>query len=178
MTTWIALFRGVNVGRNNPLPMKTLAGLLTKLGFADVRTYLQSGNVVFKANVESAAPLTAKIAAAVRKQVDFEPHLLLVTADGLGRIVTGNPFAGACREPQSLHVFFLASAPEKPDLAALKKLKSGSEKFVLDGSVFYMHAPDGFGNSKLAARAEKLLGVEATARNWRTVIALQEMSQR
>jgi uncharacterized protein (DUF1697 family) len=78
-------------------------------------------------------------------------------------------------EGKSLHFFFLASTPAKPDLDALAKLKSSSEEFKLGKNVFYLHAPDGIGRSKLAAKVEKALGVPATARNWNTVSKLMVM---
>ena len=82
---------------------------------------------------------------------------------------------GAAENPKSVHLFFLNDAPTKPDLKSLEALKTKTEGFALKGRVFYLHTPDGFGTSKLAARAGKLLGVEGTARNWRTVTTLLGM---
>jgi uncharacterized protein (DUF1697 family) len=87
-----------------------------------------------------------------------------------------NPFPKAEAESKSVHLYFLAKTPKDPDLEALNRLKSGKESFKLMDDVFYLHAPDGIGRSKLAARAEKLIGVEATARNWNTVTKLLEMA--
>jgi uncharacterized protein (DUF1697 family) len=89
--------------------------------------------------------------------------------DQLARAAAANPFGQADDEPTSVHVFFLSQRPRQPDLAAMQRLKTRSEAFVPAGRVLYLHTPDGFGVSKLAARIEKLLGVAATARNWRTV---------
>lgn len=169
MTTYIALFRGVNVGGNKVLPMKELARLLEDLGLHGVRTYLQSGNAVFRSKERDAASLASALSAAVEKQRGFAPHVLLLSLPDLERAVAANPFPEAASEPQTLHLYFLASAPAEPDLSALERLRSERERFALEGSVFYLHAPDGVGRSKLAASAEKLLGVAATARNWRTV---------
>jgi uncharacterized protein (DUF1697 family) len=90
--------------------------------------------------------------------------------------VAGNPFPRAVADPGRLHLFFLAATPKHPDLESLETLRARSERFELKGPIFYLHTPDGFGTSRLAGRAERLLGVEATARNWRTVTTLLEMA--
>jgi uncharacterized protein (DUF1697 family) len=97
--------------------------------------------------------------------------------DDLETVIKQNPFPEAETDPRALHAGFLASAPERPDLKTLEKLKTASERFRLVGKVFYLHAPDGIGRSKLAARGEKLLGVPMTDRNWRTVLTLEKMAQ-
>ena len=173
--TYVALFRGINVGGHHRLPMKDLRLLFEKNGCADVQTYIQSGNAVFRNARSDGASLASRIAAAVAKGHGFEPWVLILTRDELAAAVAGNPFPQAAKDPRSLHLFFLADAAKKADLKGLEAFKSGTEKFALKGKVFYLHTPDGFGKSKLAARAERLLGVQATARNWRTVTTLLEM---
>lgn len=175
MTTLIALLRGVNVIGNNKLPMKDLSALLTGMGLRDVQTYIQSGNAVFRCNLKSTATLAAKISAAIKAQHGFAPHVLLLDAAELHEAMVGNPYPEAVAVPKSLHLFFLDEAPKHPDLKSLDAIKTGNERFTLAGKVFYLHTPDGFGPSKLAARVENLLGVAATARNWNTVCKLAEM---
>ncbi len=177
MKTYIALFRGINVGGNNMLPMKELKELLEKEACSDVRTYIQSGNVIFRCAMTDTARLEKRLAAAVSKSHGFEPRVLVLTQGEIESAAKGNPFPAAVEDPKRLHLFFLAEAPKKPDLKALEALKAKSERFALNGRVFYLHTPDGFGTSKLAAKAEKFLGVEATARNWRTVTTLLEMAR-
>jgi uncharacterized protein (DUF1697 family) len=176
MTTLIALLRGINVGGNNKLPMKELSALLTEMGLRDVRTYIQSGNVVFGCDLKNKATLAAKITAAIKAQHGFAPHILLLDAAELRKAMAGNPYPEAESEPRSLHLFFLDEVPRQPDLKALDAIKAGNERYKLTGKVLYLHAPDGVGNSKLAARAERLLGVAASARNWNTVCKLAEMA--
>jgi uncharacterized protein (DUF1697 family) len=176
MPTFIGLFRGVNVGGANRLPMKELKELLEELGCKNCQTYIQSGNVVFQSPAKSASALAEKIGVAVKAWHGFEPRVHLLTLNQLQQAVEGNPFPEAGGEPKSLHLFFLAQAPAKPNLAAIEKLKSKSERFRLKDALFYLHAPDGIGRSKLAAGVERLLGVPATARNWRTVTQLLEMA--
>ncbi len=177
MPTWIALFRGINVGGRNILPMKELVRDLQSLGLEDVKTYIQSGNAVFRAAREDAAALGAEISATIEGRHGFRPHVLLLSADQLADAIASNPFPEAEAEPKTLHVSFLASLPPAPDLDALAAVKAPSERFHLTDRVFYLHAPDGIGRSKLAAKAERLLGVPITARNWRTVDKLREIAQ-
>ena len=177
MTTWIAFLRGINMGGHHKLPMKALTALLVQLGCADVRTYIQSGNAVFRHKQGDATRLGPRIAGAIGEAHGFEPHVLLITPERLERAVAANPFPQAEAAPKSLSLFFLSRVPERPDLEALERIKTPTEAFVLDGTTFYFLAPDGFGRSKVAARAEALLGVEATARNWRTVTTVLELAQ-
>lgn len=177
MNTWIALFRGINVGGNKLLPMKQLAALLEKAGCRDVKTYIQSGNVVFRSPMTDAARMATRILSAVSAARGFEPRVLVLDRTELQRAMEANPFRGATADPKSVHLFFLAERPKDPDIESLNAIKSESEAFALKGRIFYLHTPEGFGTSKLAERAERCLGVEATARNWRTVSAVFDLAK-
>jgi uncharacterized protein (DUF1697 family) len=176
MKTYVALFRGLNVGGNSILPMKELVTQLQDIGLCNVRTYIQSGNAVFQSE-EEASLLSNKIRASIKNSRGFEPQVLLLEPEEIEKAVESNPFPEAESEPKFLHAHFLASTPKNPDLDALESIKSERERFVLKDGIFYLHAPDGIGRSKLAANAEKLLGVSATGRNWRTVRKLMEMAK-
>ena len=176
MQTYVALFRGINVGGSNLLPMKALRELLEQNACLDVQTYIQSGNAIFRSVISDPNRLARQVTAAVSKRHGFEPRVLVLTRQSLERAVAGNPFVEAAKDPTSVHVFFLEGVPKKPDLKMLDALRTPTERFALRGSVFYLHTPDGFGKSKLAARVERSLGVAATARNWRTVATLLEMA--
>ncbi len=176
MTAWIALFRGVNVGGHNLLPMKGLAQALEKAGCVDVATYVQSGNVVLKYPGTQRERLTQLIQATVLERFEFSPKVLLLTLAEVQQAAKANPYIDAETEPKSLHLYFLAKKPQTFDIDAFDKIRSESEHYALIDQVFYLHAPDGFGRSKLAAKAESLLGVSATARNWRTVTKLLELA--
>ncbi len=175
MKMYIALFRGINVGGRNILPMKELRSLLETVGADNVKTYIQSGNAVFRHETDDISQLSTKISAAIKESHGFEPRVLLLDGAEMEKAVASNPFPQAEAEPKTLHLYFLASAPQTPDLAMLDSLKKDSEQFKLSGKVFYLHAPDGIGRSKLAERVEKALGVAATARNWRTVGKIMAM---
>ena len=176
MTTWIAFFRGINVGGRNILPMKELQALLSELGCVDVVTYIQSGNVIFRHKEGQATSLSQTISQAVLNRFHFAPYVLLMTAKYLKSALAANPFPAAIENPKTLHLLFLSAIPTEVDIDGLEKLKSTSENFKLIEQVFYLHAPDGIGRSKLAARAEKLLGVPTTGRNWRTAQKILELA--
>lgn len=176
MNTYIALFRGINVGGKNLLPMRELVPLFEALGMRKVRTYIQSGNVVFEGEDVHAAKLSDQIGAAVKESYGFAAHLLILTPDELTVAIASNPYPEAESDPRTLHLTFLSSVPESPDLEALESIKRDSERFMLEGKVFYLHALEGVGRSKLASRIEKSLGVAGTARNWRSVCAIEAMA--
>ena len=177
MRTTIAFIRGINVGGKSTLPMKELVAILENLDLRNVKTYLQSGNAVFQRKEENAGGLSRKIGAEIKKSRGFEPQVLLLESAELEQAAQSNPFPEAESEPKTLHLFFLAAAPSSPDLTTLESLKGRNERFVLKGSVFYLHAPDGVGRSKLAANAERLLGVPMTGRNWRSVSEIMAMAK-
>jgi uncharacterized protein (DUF1697 family) len=177
MKTYVALIRGINVGGSRMLPMKDLKLLFERHGCLDVQTYIQSGNVVFRRAASDAPRLAKLVAAAVSKERGFEPRVLVLTRGELERAAANNPFPQAEASPQSVHLFFLAEPAKNADLKAMEALRASTERFTLKGNVLYLHTPDGFGISKLAARTERLLGVEATARNWRTVTTLLDMAK-
>src|SRR5688500_2370880 len=136
MNTCIALFRGINVGGSHLLPMKELKAVLEKNGCVDVRTYIQSGNVIFRSAMTDAARLAKRLTAAVSRSHGFEPRVLVLTRGDLERAAAGNPFPEADENPKSLHLFFLAELPKKPDLKSLEALKAKTERFELKGRIF------------------------------------------
>ncbi|GAB4299004.1 MAG: DUF1697 domain-containing protein [Ignavibacteriaceae bacterium] len=176
MFTYILLFRAINVGGKNIILMKELTELLSRIGFVNVRTYIQSGNVVLQTNIKNRKQLITEIMREMEKKYRFVPEILAFTQIELQKIISSNPFSAAPIEPKSLHIYFLFEKPVNPDLEHLKKLKSDREKFLLKDNVFYLYAPDGVGRSKLAANIEKLLGVPVTGRNLRTVYKLSELA--
>ena len=176
MTTWIALLRGINVGGRNILPMEMLKSQLESLKLKNVRTYIQSGNFLFDSTGKTASSLAKKIGEEIERHHGFRPQLVILDCKTFQAVVRSNPFPMAVSDPKSLHFFFLAEPATDPDTSALDKIKAPTESFSLTDRVFYLHAPDGIGRSKLAANAEKHLGVATTARNYRTVEQLLSMS--
>lgn len=179
MTTWIALLRGVNVGGKNKLPMADLTAALASDGFSAVKTYIQSGNVVFQASTGTADSIAKSIGDTVQKRFGFRPHILVLSGAELARAVAENPFPEGIdiQEGKLLHLFILDARPANIDEDGLNSIKLASESWACRDRFFYLFTPDGFGNSKLATRAERLLGVPATARNWRSVVKILELSE-
>ena len=177
MKTYIALFRAINVGGRNKLPMKELVVLLQKLGCGDVRTYIQSGNVVLTSAEKSPERLSVEISRKVKARFGFDPTMKILDARELETAISKNPFPEAAETPEYLHAGFLLRKPVKPDLQKLESLKQNGERFQLKDKIFYLHAPKGIGRSKLAASSEKLLGVPMTDRNWRTVCKIRDMAR-
>ena len=175
MNRFIALLRGINVGGHQKLPMAELKEVLARLGLSNIKTYIQSGNVVFDSEEGSRSLLAAQIQAAIDQSHGFAPSIMLLTAAEIETAIASNPFPEGAQEPKTLHLYFLSRAAEQPDFPALDQVKKESERYWLADQVFYLHAPDGIGRSKLATKVEKALGVAVTARNWRTVNKIREM---
>lgn len=176
MTTCVALLRGINVGGKHSLPMAELRELLTGLGCEDVKTYIQSGNAVFNTAAKQPA-LAAEITAVIDGKYGFAPTVLVLTLDDYQRILDANPFPDAVAEPKSIHVGFLTYEPADPDLDAIESLRSPTERYRLLEGAFWLHAPDGIGRSKLAARIDRCLGVATTGRNWGSAQAIAELAE-
>jgi len=177
MKTWIALLRGINVVGRRTLLMKDLAAIFERGGFGSVRTYIQSGNVVFESARGSARTLAAGIGELILKKSGFRPHVIVLSVAELERAVRANPFPQADADHKALHLFFLSARPARPDLESLARLKVGSEAFELKEGVFYLYTPHGFPQCALHDKVERFLGVDATARNWRTARELLSMSR-
>lgn len=175
MDTYAALLRGINVGGRNILPMKELVGIFESAGCEEVRTYIQSGNAVFRLEPARADDLERELADAIFAARGFRPKVLVRRLSEISEAAAACPFDAA--EGKALHFFFLESTPTDPDLRTLEELKSGSEEFSLGSGVFYLHAPGGIGRSRLAERVERALGVAVTARNWNTVRKLLTLGE-
>jgi uncharacterized protein (DUF1697 family) len=174
VNTYIALFRGINVGGKSTLPMKDLVRILEGMGFREVKTYIQSGNAVFRSAPLTTEETAREISSRILETHGFAPAVLLLEASDLQEAIDRSPFVTT--DGKALHLFFLESQPTKPDLEGLMAVKAESEEFKLDKNVFYLCAPDGIGRSKLAARVEQSMGVPVTARNWNTVSQLISMA--
>jgi uncharacterized protein (DUF1697 family) len=169
---YVALLRGVNVAGHRPVRMADLRALVESLGHRDVSTYLQSGNVVFSSAFRDTDELAQEIASTLGGAVT----VLVLPAGELASIVAANPFPHA--DTGHLHVTFLADAPEPARVAALDGDRFAPDAFRLLGRQVYVHAPNGYGRSKLGnAFFERMLGVAATTRNWRTVTALAGLAE-
>lgn len=173
MMTWIVLFRGINVGGHNVVRMKELAASLEAAGLQQVTTYIQSGNVVCRSRHRSARGLQKVVSAVLQSDFDLAPEVLVLTSEQLDEAVAGCPFDPD--DEKSIHFFFLQQPAVSDCESSLTDAAAISEQWHLTDSVFYLHAPDGIGRSRLAATVEKRLSVTTTARNLRTVRRLVAM---
>jgi uncharacterized protein (DUF1697 family) len=174
--TYVALLRGINLGARNKVSMPDLRELFAGLGAEDVTTYLQSGNVVFKAPAARAKP--GAIEQRISRELGLDVNVLVRTPAQLARIVERNPFVGQASEPKKqLHVTFLADSPPAARVKELDPERSPPDEFRVTGREVYLHCPKGYGPSKLSnAYFEQKLGVVATTRNWNTVTQLAELA--
>ena len=169
--TFAALFRGINLGGKNKVPMRELAALFGSLGHEDVVTYIQSGNVVFTSAGRDTKRLTAAIEAAVGEQFGLDVRVVLRTHAELEEIETACPFDDA------VHVVFLDRPPAAADVEALDPDRSPGDSFAVAGSEIFLNLPRGAGRTKLTlAWFERRLGVVGTQRNWNTLLKLIAMT--
>ena len=169
MKTYIGLFRGINVGGHNILPMKQLISIFENMNLKNVKTYIQSGNIIFQSEENNLPYLSKTISSKIKTYFGFEPQMLILEKDEFTNAIKNNPFTDAESEPKTLHLNFLAMISENPNLDGLERLRKQNEQFELIDKVFYLKAPDGIGRSKMVANIEKFLGVAVTSRNWRTI---------
>lgn len=175
--THIALLRGVNVGGKNRLPMKDLRAIFEEIGCGDVRSYIQSGNVVYSASKAMSKRVSRRAAAAIEEHFGFRSPVITRTALEFERAVHDNPFPEAEEAPKTVHLGFLASEPTETSLATLDPERSPPDRFIVRGREIYLHCPNGVARSKLTtAYFDARLGVVCTMRNYRTVTRLLDMA--
>jgi len=165
------------VGGHNIVKMDPLRDLYGKLGFRDVQSYVQSGNVVFRTTAQDLARLRKRIEGAVAETFGVSTNIILRTGVELKSVVARNPFAKrAGIESNRLHVNFLSDEPAREGIPQIKVVR---EELHLDGLELYMYYPDGMGKSKVTSAAiERALKTSGTARNWNTVTKLLEMAEK
>jgi uncharacterized protein (DUF1697 family) len=168
----VALLRGVNLGGHNKVPMGELRDVVASLGFDDVSTFIQSGNVLFT----SRATVTPNvIEGAVRDAFGIDCAVMLRTSDELARVVKANPFPHA--DASRLHVGFLAAKASAAKTTALDHDAFAPEEFAVIGAHEYLHLPNGMGRSKLPGYLERRLGIPTTIRTWSTVTKLLDLAR-
>ena len=172
----VALLRGINVGGKNMLPMKDLVGMFVAAGCGDVTTYIQSGNVVFRAEAKMAEGLGSLIASRVEERFGLRIPVVLRTAAEMERVIRENPFLLRAADAEMLHVSFLADLPGADRVAGLDAGRSAPDAFAVVGREIYMRLVNGAARTKLTnAYFDSKLKTVSTMRNWRTVLKLAEM---
>ena len=174
MKTFISMLRGINVGGQNKIPMPELKRLYEGLNYANVETYIQSGNVVFDGPDRTAAGMAAAIETQIEQQFGSKVAVFVRDAADFRRILDSNPFLmGRNESPAFLHVTFLYRAPSAAQWSSLKAPDGISDEFFPGVREVFIFCPNGYGRTKLSNTFfERKLGMPATTRNWNTVQAL------
>jgi uncharacterized protein (DUF1697 family) len=168
--------RGLNVGGANLIKMDRLRDLLSKLGFTEIRTYIQSGNIVFTSK-KTAAACGAAIERSLARELEKPIGVTIRTAPELAKIIAKNPFAKEKDAVGSrVAIVFSNETPKKANVKTLEAMDFGRDRWAVSGKETYLYCPDGFGRSKLAVALERVLGIRATSRNLNTVRKLLELA--
>ena len=178
MPVLISMLRGVNVGPHNRIKMEILRSVYESLGLEDPRTYVQSGNVIFRTKERNLVQLAKKIEDAIEKKCKCRPGVILRTTDEFRKTIAATPFADRSElDPGKILITFLAAEPPKETLANLAKFEKYPEELHLKGRELYIYFPNGAGKSKLPwSSVEKLFTVTGTARNWNSVTKMLTMA--
>jgi len=177
MNTYIAMFRGVNVSGQKKIAMDDLRGLCEALDLVNVRTYVQSGNVVFESEEQDASIIAKRIETQIQNAYGYIVPVIIRRPEELRRIIGSNPFLQERNEdPAWLHVTFLYETPSEAKLKELRNPSDNGDEFSIGEKEIFLYCPNGYGTSKLSnAFFERKLGMPTTTRNWRTVNALYQM---
>ena len=175
----VSLLRGVNIGGHHKIKMDTLRALYESTGLIDPRTYVQSGNVVFRTAAKDLTQLAQLIEKSIEAAFGFHSDVVLRTAPELRAVIETNPFAGRDDvHPAKLAVFFLASDPGPEEWEKVRAIKTGPEELRIGRRELYIYFPEGMGRTKLPIPAiERALKTPSTARNWNTVTKLLAMAE-
>ncbi len=174
---FVVLLRGINVGGRNALPMRDLTAMCLDVGCREVRTYIQSGNVVFRASPELARRIPEELPTLIETRTRLRVPVVLRSATELATVTRSNPFIRTGANPGALHVMFLADGPGPGAVAALDPERSPPDRFVVAEREIYLHCPNGVARSKLTNQYfDTRLGTVSTSRNWRTVLKLAQMA--
>ena len=176
MTSYVAFLRGVNVGGKNKVPMKELRAVLDGMGYQNVRTYIQSGNILFDADDFDEERVAGEMHAAIQEHFGVSSPVVLRSAPELEAVAAHVPLDASSIEPVKLHVMLLNKVPAPEDVARLDPDRSPGDTFVVQNREIYVHFPNGAARTKLGVDYfDRVLGVTATARNWNTITTLLDM---
>lgn len=179
MPVLISMLRGVNLGPHNRIKMDALRAMYESLKLEDPRSYVQSGNVIFRTKEKNSPQLAKKIQSAIQKKFGCCPEVILRTTEEMRKAIAANPFPERTKaEPSKVLLTFLAAEPPPEAEANLANLKRFPEELRLNGRELYIYFPNGAGKSKLPwSSVDKLVKVTGTARNWNSVQAMLEIAE-
>ena len=178
LKTYITLLRGINVSGKNLLRMRDLEATFLKLGAQNVRTYIQSGNVVFHYAEAETKLLSERIKAQIKQDYGYDLPVLVLTLESFTKLINTNPFsADSKKDVRFIHVTFLHEKPAMYDRERINGKVSGEEEFLITDEAVFLYCPYGYGKTKLNNNFfESCFKVEATTRNWKTTMKLLEMA--
>jgi uncharacterized protein (DUF1697 family) len=177
MAVMLAMLRGINVSGQKKVPMLQLRTMFEELKFKNVKTYIQSGNVIFESKDTNESMLSKKIGKKIMDVFGFDVSVVIRTEEELSSAIKKNPFVKE-KDVQldRLYVTFLSESPSKENMEKIKLPENTSDRFVISGKEVYLYCPGGYGETKLSNNFfENKLKVVATTRNWRTTNVLLEM---
>ena len=179
MNTYIALLRGINVSGHKIIKMERLREVLAELDFQNIRTYIQSGNVIFESSMDDVTVLELQVSQKIMEHFGFEVPVIITTLEELKKIVAENPFIKENLEnPTQPCVAFLSEVPLESNFANLKAMNFENDQFIHNDKVLYLWYADSVGNTKLSnISIEGKLKVKATSRNWKTVLKLIALAE-
>ncbi|HEY4785812.1 MAG TPA: DUF1697 domain-containing protein [Bacteroidales bacterium] len=178
METYVAMLRGINVGGQKKIKMEELKAHLEAIHLKKVRTYIQSGNIIFEAEKDNPVDLAKKISDKILKEYGFEVYVLAKNAQELNHVLNNNAFVlEKHKDIDLLYVTFLSETPQQALLEKINRIESNGEEYIVSGSIIYLCFPNGYGQAKLTNNFfESKLKLMATTRNWKTVMKLAEMA--
>lgn len=178
MQTYISILRGINVSGHRIIKMDALKTLCLSLDFYNIKTYIQSGNIIFEAIPTDNKIISNAIKSAIEKEFGFDVPIITLRHSELDSIITSNPFVNdKSKDPSFFHVTFLSDRPTKQDIEQLTQIDLRNDKYEIIDKVIYLFCPDSYSNSKLTnSLFEKKLKVTATTRNWKTTNELLNLT--
>ena len=171
-TQWLALFRGINHGETDDVPMEGLQTALSEKGLEKVRWHGRVGNVAFS-SAHTSIELEEVIKKTIAAEFQVRPRVVLIEKDSFQKIVEENPFGEA--PPENVHIYFLRRSPVQPNFQQMERFKDSDEQWVLTDLALYISTPAEFRKSQLALRAERLIGVRCLPRTWAEVSEIRSL---
>jgi uncharacterized protein (DUF1697 family) len=179
LKTWISILRGINVGGRNAIKMDALREMFSQLGYSEVQSYIQSGNVIFKSNSSDSKSIEKSISAEIKNTFGFDVPVLVMGCEELREMLNNNQFLkDYSKNPAFIHLTFLSDFPDKSVIGSISGEFSNDE-FCFGNKVIYLYCPDGYGNTKLTNTFfEKKLRLTATTRNLKTSMELLALAEK
>ena len=178
MKKFIALLRGINVSGQKKIKMSDLKLLFEEMGFKDVQTYIQSGNVIFSSKEISVDKLELKISSSIKRKCGFDVRVIILSAKEIEYVLKNNPFFKKRKDEDKLYVTFLSKIPSDENIENMHSIDYSPEEYFIEEKHLYLFVPNGYGKARINNNLfENKLKVDGTTRNWKTVKALSELAK-